>query len=229
MFVCAIRLRLVFSSELPGDTKDSHTYRESHNSITAVESVFTNVPVDRTLHLILDRVYRCEETPQLDIPEEHLRTLLEICTKEAPFLSPRGELYRQVDKVAMGSPRRVLFANFYLGGIESASLNNHRPSIYGRYIDDIFVRVQNTQELRELKQRLANDSALNFTFEESKEGRLPSLDVLVSVCGSRLSTMVYLKETNQGLCLIGNSECSRRYLLSTIKTYIRRVLTHCSS
>ena len=32
-----------------------------------------------------------------------------------------------------------------------------------------------------------------------------------------------------GLCLNGNSECPRRYMISTINAYVRRALTHCSS
>ena len=194
-----------------------------------VESLFTNVPVDRTIQYILDRVYRCDKTPPLDIPEEHLRSLLEICTKEAPFTCPRGTMYRQVDGVAMGSPLGVLFANFFMGTIESTVLKNYRPSLYSRYVDDIFVRVKDVEELRDLKQALATSSGLNFTFEESKEGRLPFLDVLVTAQHSGFSTTVYTKESNKGLCLNGNSECPHRYLRSTINAYIRRALSHCSS
>ena len=112
---------------------------EADNHIIAsldVESLFTNVPVDRTIEFILDRVYRCQETPTLNIPEEKLKTLLEICTKQAPFTCPRGKMYCQVDGVAMGSPLGVLFANFFMGTIEATVLQQNRPSIYCRYTDD---------------------------------------------------------------------------------------------
>ena len=69
-----------------------------------VESLFTNVPVDTTIDYILNNVYRHEELPPLDIPELLLKKMLELCTKESPFLSPRGRMYKQVDGVAMGSP-----------------------------------------------------------------------------------------------------------------------------
>ncbi|XP_068229577.1 uncharacterized protein [Palaemon carinicauda] len=49
-------------------------------------SLFTNIPVDKTIDLIADRVYRDETTPDLNIPEQALRTLLAICTKRAPLL-----------------------------------------------------------------------------------------------------------------------------------------------
>ncbi|XP_068235641.1 uncharacterized protein [Palaemon carinicauda] len=83
-----------------------------------VESLFTNVPVDETIDFIADRVYRDETTPELNIPEQAIQTLLAICTKRAPFTTHRGHMYLQKDGVAMGSPLGVLFANFYVGVVE---------------------------------------------------------------------------------------------------------------
>ena len=194
-----------------------------------VECLFTYVPVDRTINFILDRVYRCEETPTLNIPEEKLETLEEIFTKQAPFTCPRGRMYCQVDGVAMGSPLGVLFANFFTGTIEATAQQQNRPSIYCRYIDDIFVRVRNLDELQALKKRLTDASGLNFTYEESRDGSLPFLDVLVTARDAGFTTTVYIKQTNQGLCLNGDSECPQRYLRSTINAYVRRALSHCTS
>lgn len=70
------------------------------------ESLFTNVLADRTIQFILHREFRCEETPSIDITEEHIRTLLETCTKDAPFICPRSEMYCQVDWIEIGSPLR---------------------------------------------------------------------------------------------------------------------------
>ncbi|XP_076052817.1 uncharacterized protein LOC143032232 [Oratosquilla oratoria] len=97
-----------------------------------VESLFTNVPVEETINFILDRVYRSDK-PVIDIPEHVLKSLLETCTREAPFLSHRGELFRQVDGVAMGSPLGVLFANMYMAYVEEKTFH-HRPppGIYAR-------------------------------------------------------------------------------------------------
>ncbi|XP_076030236.1 uncharacterized protein LOC143018607 [Oratosquilla oratoria] len=81
------------------------------------ESLFTHVNVDETISYILDRVYR-SDLPALDIQEYVLKAMLETCTKEAPFLSHRGELFKQVDGVAMGSPLGVLFANMYMAQID---------------------------------------------------------------------------------------------------------------
>lgn len=51
----------------------------------------------------------------------------------------------------------------------------------------------------------------------------------VSTNESGFSTTVYIKQTNMGLCLDGNSECTQCYMHSTINAYIRHALTHCST
>ena len=71
---------------------------------------------------ITDRVYR-SDVETLPITENVLRDLLTACTCEAPFLSHRGELYRQRDGVAMGSPLGVLFAEMYIGKGESLTFD----------------------------------------------------------------------------------------------------------
>ena len=136
-------------------------------------------------------------------------------------------MYCQDDGVAMGSPLGVLFANFFMGTIEATALQQNRPSIYCRYTD-IFVRVRNLDKLQALKKRLTDASGLNFTYEESRDGSLSFLDILVTARDVGFTTTVYIKQTNQGLCLNGDSECPQRYLRSTINAYVRRALSHCT-
>lgn len=195
-----------------------------------VESQFTNVPVDRTIDLIIQRIYYNDSTPALDMPEAALRELLEWCTKEAPFICPRGNKFRQIDGVAMGSPLEVLLANFFMGSIEEeVSKETEKPDIYCRYIDDIFIKTKNQAEIEQLRHRLQQASGLNFTTENSVNGSMPFLNILVKQTGESFNTEVYVKTTNPGHCLNGRSECPQRYKDSTIGARIRRALTHCST
>ena len=194
------------------------------------ESLFTNVPVDETIEMILDRVYRDAEAPKLNIPEEALKSLLQICTKKAPFITHRNELYTQVDGVAMGSPLGPLFANFYMGVVEERVFSSiPPPPTYCRYIDDTFVAVQREEDVHHIIEEFQNHSVLRFTHENSVNGVLPYLDVLISDYHQDIKTSVYRKATNTGLCLNGISECPKRYKTSVIDTYIKRALTHCSN
>ena len=56
-----------------------------------VESLFTNVPVDATIDIILNNVYNSTMKP-LKIKPHLLKQLLQICTKEATFYTPDGKM-----------------------------------------------------------------------------------------------------------------------------------------
>ncbi|XP_076047330.1 uncharacterized protein LOC143028853 [Oratosquilla oratoria] len=63
----------------------------------------------------------------------------------------------------------------------------------------------------------------DFCYRSSTE----FLDCVNSAPAER--AMVYIKPTILGLCLSGESECPQRYKDSTITSFYRRALTHCSS
>ena len=130
----------------------------------------------------------------------------------------------------MGSPLGPLFANFYMGTVEERVFSSTPPPLkYCRYIDDAFVAVSSEEQLNQLVQGFKSNSVLNFTVEKSVNGKLPYLDVLLSTDDKGLSTSVYRKNTNIGLCLNAQSECPRRYKISVIDSFINRALTHCST
>jgi len=84
---------------------DNVTSTNSTNYIASldVENLFTNVPVHDTINIILNTAYADNVSP-LKIPKNLLKSILEICTTQAPFISPNGKLYNQIDGIAMGSP-----------------------------------------------------------------------------------------------------------------------------
>ena len=103
-----------------------------------VVSLFTNVPLDFTINLILDKVYR-EKAIRTKLEREELKKLLEICTKEMHF-SFNGAIYKQINGVAMGSPLGPILANIFVGYHEKSllSINNNKPLAYYRYVNDVF-------------------------------------------------------------------------------------------
>ena len=115
--------------------------REKKGCLASLDasSLFTNVPVDETISIILRHVYEHNSIPAPRLPRAVLEELLAICTKDTPFRCPGGNLYRQIDGVAMGSPLGVLFAEAYMSHVESMAISSidPKPFIYCRYIDDI--------------------------------------------------------------------------------------------
>ena len=222
----------------------THTLRSSEDFITVlrcndpkgilasldVQSLFTNVPVIDTIEIILQYVYNNEDLHPPRLPRSVLKELLLLCTKEAPFISPSGQLYKQVDGVAMGSPLGVLFANSYMCWTEDKALRAlEQPFIYKRYIDDIYLEIEDEAALETLRSRLEEESVLKFTCETSVTGKLPFLDVSVDITEGKHITTVYRKKTDGGRCMNARSECPTRYKRGVIRTYVRRALKTCST
>ena len=78
-----------------------------------VKSLFTNVPLNETIDIILTKVYD-ENKTDTKIPNSILKELLYLCTKHVPFKF-NNEIYIQCDGVAMGSPVGPLLANDIIG------------------------------------------------------------------------------------------------------------------
>ena len=68
----------------------------------------------------------------------------------------------------MGSPLGATFANIYMCDLENKLLDDNpqlKPTIYCRYIDDIFVVTQYMTQLQALKTALQNNSGSTLTHE----------------------------------------------------------------
>jgi hypothetical protein len=189
-----------------------------------VESLFTNVPVEDTITIMIDHVFNHPTLSAPDISKVTLRKLLHICTTETPFRNVNGDHYLQKDGVSMGSPLGPLFANFYMSFIEHEALSamTNRPILYTRYVDDIFLMIDNIATLHELKANLECKSVLKFTYEIEKNRNISFLDVNVSRINNKLQTSVHTKSTNTGECLNYNSITTQQYKLGVIRTFLHR-------
>ena len=196
-----------------------------------VESLFTNVPVLRTIEIILENVYHHPTIPPPDFPENTMKELLTICTTKTPFKNVNGDLYVQCEGVSMGSPLGPTFADFYMCNLENEVFENNsniKPFIYARYVDDCFLVVDNYEILSRLKSKFESESVLKFTFEKEKDNKLPFLDTLITRFNNSFVSSVYVKETNNGDCLNFDSICPDRYKTGVIKTLLHRAF-HVSS
>ena len=168
----------------------------------------------------------------MDIPRNIFAQLLRSCTTQAPFKSPDGNLYLQIEEVAMGSPLGPTFANFHMGNLEQSVLcdQNIKPNIYCRYVDDIFVVVRNEDHLKHsYKKECSHPRVLSFTYEISVNEKIPFLDVNIKTQHGQFVSDVYRKTTNGGKLLNAKSECPAIYKSSVIVGGIRRAQKICSS
>ena len=206
------------------------TKPENAPSSLDVESLFTNVPIKETIDIIIKNVYNHPTLPAPNIPKQKLKELLLLCTTSVPFRNIDGKMYIQIDGMSMGSPLGPTFANFYMADLENRVLNipGMKPNIYCRFVDDIYTDAK-LELLLEIKKSMEEHSVLKFTYELSKDNKLPFLDILTHYDTDRFASSVYIKPTDAGICLNGNSECPDRYKEAVIISYVKRAWTTCST
>ena len=206
------------------------TKPENAPSSLDVESLFTNVPIQETIDIILRNVYNHPTLRAPDVPRQKLKELLLLCTTSVPFRNIDGQMFIQIDGMSMGSPLGPTFANYYMADLENhvLSLPGLKPNIYCRYVDDIYTDA-NFELLLKLKKTMEDHSVVKFTYELSQNNTLPFLDILTHYDTDRFASSVYVKPTDAGICLNGNSECPDRYKEAVIISYVKRAWTTCSS
>ena len=197
-----------------------------------VTSLFTNVPVDETVDIIIEKCYNHPTLPPPAIDANDLRVLLAICTQETPFQYENSQ-YIQRDGVSMGSPLGPTFADFYMSNLENNLLNQQaasNPAHYFRFMDDTFTIFNRKSHIRYFVQRLESNSKLKFTQEGMKDNTISFLDISVKLENTgQLSTSIFTKPTDKGVYANFQSHIPLQYKKSVINSLVRRAIKFSSS
>ena len=155
-----------------------------------VVSLFTNIPLEETIDVA------CKYSPMTNIPEDKLRQLLLLCTKNVQFTF-NGQIYRQVDGVAMGSPLDPILSDIFLSSPEN-KLDNviQTTHLYVRYLDDTFLLCRNQNQTKHLLQ--FSSPKYSITMEEEHFYRLSFLDVSILGKDSKFIRSIHHKDTWMG-------------------------------
>lgn len=199
-----------------------------------VENLFTNIPVQQTIEIILETAYNHPNLKPPTIPKHVLEEMLIVCTTHTPFKHIDGSIYRQIDGLSMGSPLGPLFADYYMSKLENSILSQvppqHTPLTYCRYVDDIFLIVPSCQTLDYLKTQFEKESILHFTYEIEKNKQLTFLDVNVKQdSNNKFKSSVHTKTTSAGDCINYRGLAPEQYKTGVIKTMVNRAYTICST
>ena len=121
--------------------KLKHVKVQSHQILVSfdVVSLFTNVPLEETTQIIANYLFD-KDNPNTPPMEKHAFIKLMKLATQGMFLY-NGELFKQIDGVAMGSPLGPTLANFFLANLKNKLLNETNgfyPKLYLRYVDDVF-------------------------------------------------------------------------------------------
>ena len=106
-----------------------------------VVSLFTNVPLTKTVKIILDRVFEEKLVATTFLKRTLKKLILDSCTKTA--FSFNNQLFEQTDGVSMGSALGPVLANIILSEFEKLIVSDLIKSgvirFYRRYVDDTLV------------------------------------------------------------------------------------------
>ena len=98
--------------------------------------LFTNVPIDATVDIILKRIYERKEI-NTSFTKQELKELILLCAKGVQF-TLCSESYIQTDGVAIGYPLGPVLSGIFMVELENnlvPTLSNHLMS-WKRYVDD---------------------------------------------------------------------------------------------
>ena len=104
-----------------------------------VSSLFTNVPVDETIQILVDNaLYHnwFNRTYHLKLKKSELMSLLNLAMKNQLF-QLNGKLYKQEDGVAVGSPLGPLMANNFMCSIEENCVSSRKSDANIRILSSL--------------------------------------------------------------------------------------------
>ena len=195
-------------------------------------SLFTNVPLAKTIDVCMDRLYRSSLTPP-ELPEDVLRHLISLCVVNNTFLF-NGKVYQQSDGVAMGSSLGPILANIWMCHLEEEYYVKSQlyPNYYRRYVDDTFCLFNNRESANNFFNFINNvHPSTKFDMESENNNKLSFLDTIVHRSSSMpfTETSTKVKATDKGLFYAYNSFVPTFYKLSLMKGLIFRVFSIASS
>ena len=165
-----------------------------------------------------------------NIPKQQMRDLLLLCTKNVHF-SYNGDIYTQVDGVAMASPLGPVLAGIFMVELERAILPTLRKHMrpWKRYVDGTISYIKEESIEHVLSELNGYHDNIAFTFEIENDGKLPFLDVLVIRKDYEVEATVYRKSTNNDIYLHWKSFSPTTWKRGTLQTLVSRAFRVCSN
>ena len=194
-----------------------------------VTSLFTKVPLDYTIEIILRKIYE-DNLIKTKLDRQEMKNLLYLCTKGLHF-SFNGQMYKQVNGVVMGNPLGPVLANIFMVDLENKVVPTLSSSLtkWLRYVDDTIALVTDDEIASVLNHLNTFHEDIRFTHETEENGKIPFLDVLVRRNDNNtISLNVYRKKTCSNIYIHWKSFAPRTWKIGTLEGMIRRAYIICT-
>ena len=166
-----------------------------------VEYLFTNIPLNETINTCVSDLYN-KNLHNGKLSKKDLFKLLETATSESSLIFDYL-LYKQVGRLAMGSPLGPILANAFLCHYKKEWLDNcpihFKPVIYKRHVDDIFVLFSSKEHQLFVDYKDKQPKCLKFTSKAENDNSFSFLDIKITLHNQQFKTYVYRKPTFSGV------------------------------
>ena len=222
-----------FVKNLPSFIQDSqHLIQKTMNThfpITSklfscdFESLYTNIDLKHALITISQFI--SNNFKSNDITTSGFYEILKLIFENNIF-SFNGKFYKQIKGIAMGAKCAPSIANLYVSILETNFLVIHRPLLYFRFIDDIFVILDEKFEINLLTQSFEN---LKLNIISEKSINFLDLDINLDKTTGYLSFSLYTKPTNTFSYLLASSNHPKFIFKNIPKSLFIRIRRICSN
>ena len=138
-----------------------------------VKSLFIPMPLEKTINIVLKRIYLSKEIETI-LTKNEMKIILILCTRNVHF-TLNNEIYIQNDGVAMGSPLGPILAGILMVELENTLVPKLKQ--YIKNVHDTFAYVKNSSTEYVLSVLETFHCNIKFTYEKEVSNTLPFLDV----------------------------------------------------
>ena len=112
-----------------------------------VKSLFTNVPLEKTIKITVKRIYERKEI-NTSISKKEMKQLLTLRTKNVHF-TYGNKVYQQNDGVAMGTPLGPVLSGIFMVELANSLVPtlNESMTLWRRFVDDTITFVKTIELL----------------------------------------------------------------------------------
>ncbi len=187
------------------------------------DSLYTNIESEDAIHKITDFLSRFFKNPHIN--NIGINTFLKLIFYNNVF-EFENKYYIQIKGLAMGCKCGPSVANLYLYILEYKWLCIHRPIVYKRFIDDIFVANKGPLNREELCAQFGN---LNLNFVSDKVVPFLDLNITIDNLQKKFKFFLFIKPTNTFQYLQSSSNHPKHIFNNIPKSLFLRIRRICSN
>ena len=215
-----------------------------------VVSLFTNIPLQESIDIILNKIYKGKKAKELvnGVKRLTLARALKWALMDNTFIC-NGQLYKQIDGVAMGSPLAPALADIFMNHLLESVISDrsadwegitipdtitgyliHNLKFFIRYVDDTLACFETRAEAERFLTFLNSlHACIKFTMDHECEfGKIAFLDLWIMKGENGLDITVYRKPTHSGVYTHFSSFIPHRFKRQLVVTLLQRAYSICS-